>query len=195
MVLFFARTERGICSVQNKAKEEPLGFILLIFLFCKSRNINAESVRTAWAADVMLSRFFRQTQNVLAFRTTAVNVRFSVAHTVALKAEKCGKLFHQTKKICIFFTSFIEIFRQISEKCPRNDREIDDAYDQLRYTREKEIHDYKNEAYDYQKIIKRVNTVSALHKLPYALAKWSFVFHIKPPGNAQGRQLSRPMCV
>ena len=161
-----------------------LGFILLIFLFCKSGNINAESVRTAGAANVMLTRLFGQTQNVLAFRTAAVNVSFSVAYAVALEAEKCGNFFNKTKKVCVFFTSFIEIFRQISEKCPRNDREIDDAYDQLRYTREKEIHDYKKEADDDQKIIKSVNTVSALHKLPNTLAEWSFVFHIKPPGNA-----------
>ena len=115
MALFFARTERGICSVQNKAKEEPLGFILLIFLFCKSGNINAESVRTAWAADVMLSRFFRQTQNVLAFRTTAVNVCFSVAHTVALKAEKCCEFICKSKKIRVFLAPFIKVFRKISE--------------------------------------------------------------------------------
>jgi hypothetical protein len=132
----------------------------------------------------MLTRLFGQTQNVLAFWTAAVNVSSSVAYTVTLEAEKCGKLFNQTKKICVFFTSFVEIFRQISEKCPGNDREIDDAYDQLRYTREKEIHDYKKEADDDQKIIKSINTVSALHKLPNTLAEWSLVFHIKPPGNA-----------
>ena len=161
-----------------------MALFLLIALLGKSRNINAESVRTAGTADGVLSRLFGQAQNVLAFRTAAVNVSFSVAYTVTLQAEKCGKFFYKTKKICVFFTSFVEIFRQISEKCPGNDSEIDDADDQLRYTREKEIHDYKNEANDYLKIVKRVNAVASLHKLPYSLAKWSFVFHIKPPGNA-----------
>ena len=113
--LFFARTERGICSVQNKAKGGTLGFILLIFLFCKSRNINAESVRTAGAANVMLTRLFGQTQNVLAFWTAAVNVRFSVAHTVALKAEKCCEFICKPKKIRVFLAPFIKVLRKISE--------------------------------------------------------------------------------
>ncbi len=111
-------------------------------------------------------------------------MRLAVAHTIALKSEKRRDLFCKAQKIRVLLSSFIEILRQISEKSPRNERKIDGTDDQLRYAREKEIHDYENEAYDYLEIIKRVNAVASLHKLPYALAKWSFVFHNKPPGNA-----------
>ena len=154
---------------------------LFIVLFCNSCNINLEAIRAARATNLVLARLFGQSQYVFAIRTAAVNVRFAVAHAVALKSEKCRDLLYPTQKIRVLLAPFIEILRQISVKRPRNERKIDCIDCQLRYTREKEAHDYKNEAYDYQKIIKRVNAVASLHKLPYALAEWSSVFHIKPP--------------
>ena len=157
---------------------------LFIVLFCNSCNINLEAIRATRATNFVLARLFGQSQYVFAIRTAAVNVRLAVANAVALKSEKCGYFLCKTKKIRVLLAPFIEILRQISVKRPGDERKIDRTDDQPRYARQKEIHNYKREAYDYQKIIKRVNAVSSLHKLPYALAKWSFVFHNKPPGNA-----------
>ena len=150
---------------------------LFIVLFCNSCNINLEAIRAARATNLVLARLFGQPQYVFAIRTAAVNVRFAVA----LKSEKCRDLLYPTQKIRVLLAPFIEILRQISVKRPGDERKIDRTDDQPRYARQKEIHNYKREAYDYQKIIKRVDAVAPLHKLPYALAKWSFVFHIKPP--------------
>lgn len=156
---------------------------LSLFIFLgKSCDKNTESVRAAGTTNVVFARLLGESEYVLAFRTAAVNVCLTIANAVALKSEKCGYFLCKTKKICVFLAPFIEIFREISVKSPRNECQIDRIDSQLRYTREKEAHDYKNEAYDYKKIIKRVNAVAPLHKLPYALAEWSFVFHIKPPG-------------
>jgi hypothetical protein len=163
-----------------------LALILFILLFRESRDVNAEAMRAAGTADVVLSCLFGQTQNVFAFRTAAVNVRLAITHTVALKSEKRCDLLPKTEKIVVFFSSFIKILRHISVKRPRYKREIQNADGQLRYAREEEIDDYENEADNDQKIIKSVNTVSALHKLPKTLAEWSFVFHIKPPGECVG---------
>ena len=150
-------------------------------------------MRAARATNVVLSRLLRESEHVLAFRTSAVNVRLTIANTVALKSEKSGDFLGKTNKIRVFLAPFIEIFGEISIKSPRNESEIDRADDQLRNAREEEIHDYKNEAQYYKEIIKRVDAVASLHKPPHALAEWSFVFHIKPPGNAQGRQKAVPM--
>lgn len=45
-------------------------------------------MRAARTADLVLARLFREPQNILALLATAVDVSFSVADTVALKAEK-----------------------------------------------------------------------------------------------------------
>jgi hypothetical protein len=78
-----------------------------VFFFCKSRNVNVESVRTAGAANAVLARLFRQTDHTLASFATAVNVCFSVAYAVALEAKKSYKILDKTQKIRIFLTSFV----------------------------------------------------------------------------------------
>ena len=95
---------------KNKAKEQKiLGFILFILLFCNTGDINAESVRTAGTANVVLAELLRQPQHILAFGTAAVNVRFSVAYAVALKTEKSCDLLYETQKISVFLPSFIRV--------------------------------------------------------------------------------------
>ena len=57
----------------------------------------------------MLTRFLGKTEYVLAILTATVNVRFSVAYAIALKAEKSGDLFYESQKIRIFLAPFIKI--------------------------------------------------------------------------------------
>ena len=57
----------------------------------------------------MLARLFWQSENILAILATAVNVRFSVANSVALKAEKAGEAFYESQKVCVFLAPFIKI--------------------------------------------------------------------------------------
>ena len=90
----------------------------------------------------MLPFDFGQTDLRLAMRTFAVNVRFAVAHAVALKSEKCRDLLYQTQKIRVLLAPFIEILRQISVKRPGDERKIDRTDDQPRYARQKEIQNY-----------------------------------------------------
>jgi hypothetical protein len=44
----------------------------------------------------MLARLFGKTKYVLAILATTVNVSFSVAYAVALKADKSGELFYKS---------------------------------------------------------------------------------------------------
>ena len=53
----------------------------------------------------MFARLFGKPENVFTILATTVNVRFSVAYAVALKAEKAGELFYQSQKVCIFLVS------------------------------------------------------------------------------------------
>ena len=78
-----------------------------VFFFCKSRNVNVESVRTAGATNAVLSRLFRQTDHALASFAAAVNVCFSVAYAVALEAEETFEVLYKTQKIRIFLASFV----------------------------------------------------------------------------------------
>lgn len=55
----------------------------------------------------MLARLFWQSENVLAILAAAVNVRFSVAYAVALKAEKAGEILYKSQKISVFLAPFI----------------------------------------------------------------------------------------
>ena len=57
----------------------------------------------------MFARLFGKPENVFTILATTVNVRFSVAYAVALKAEKAGELFYQSQKVCIFLASVIKI--------------------------------------------------------------------------------------
>lgn len=91
--------------------KESLGFpSFFAVLFGKSHNINVESVRTARAADLVLSRLLRQTDHAFAFFASAVNVSLPVAYAVALKSEKSLEILDKSKKICVFLSSFVEIF-------------------------------------------------------------------------------------
>ena len=93
-----------------------------IFLFRKSRNVNVKSVRTARAANAVLSRLFRQTDHTFASFASTVNVCFSVAKTVTLEAEKSLEVLDETQKIRIFFASFIEILRKQPENRIKHNR-------------------------------------------------------------------------
>ena len=57
----------------------------------------------------MFTRLFGKPENVFTILATTVNVRFSVAYAVALKAEKSGELFYKSQKIRIFLAPFIKI--------------------------------------------------------------------------------------
>lgn len=78
-----------------------------VFFFCKSRNVNVESVRTAGATNTVLARLFRQTNHTLASFATAVNVCFSVAYAVTLEAEETFEVLYKTQKISIFLAPFV----------------------------------------------------------------------------------------
>jgi hypothetical protein len=78
-----------------------------VFFFCKSRNVNVESVRTAGATNAVLARLFRQTDHTLASFATAVNVCFSVAYAVALEAKESFEVLYKTQKISIFLAPFV----------------------------------------------------------------------------------------
>ena len=81
--------------------------LFFIFFVCKPCNIHLKSVRAAWAADLMLARLFGESENVLAILATTVNVRFSVADAVALKAEESGEILYKSQKISVFLAPFI----------------------------------------------------------------------------------------
>ena len=66
-----------------------------VFFFCKSRNVNVESVRTAGATNTVLARLFRQTDHTLASLAAAVNMRLSVAYAITLEAEKSFEIFEE----------------------------------------------------------------------------------------------------
>lgn len=83
--------------------------LFFIFFVCKPRNIHLKSVRTARTADLVLACFFGKPENVFTILATTVNVRFSVAYAIALKAEKSGDLFYESQKIRIFLAPFIKI--------------------------------------------------------------------------------------
>lgn len=55
----------------------------------------------------MFARLFGESENVLAILATTVNVRFSVAYAVALKAEESGEILYKSQKISIFLAPFI----------------------------------------------------------------------------------------
>ena len=78
-----------------------------VFFFCKSRNVNVESVRTAGATNTVLARLFRQTDHAFASLATSVNVCFSVAYAVALEAEEPLEVLDKAQKISIFLAPFV----------------------------------------------------------------------------------------
>lgn len=134
----------------------------------------------------MLTRLFGKSENIFAILATAVNVRFSVAYTVALEAEESREIFRETQKICIFLAPFIKVFGHISEKYPRNQRNINRIEYQLWNALQEKTDNDEKKANDNQKIVKCINAVAPLHKLPYPLAEWSFVFHYFLRGMRRG---------
>jgi len=93
-----------------------------IFFFSKTRNVDFKSVRTARAANTVLSRLFWQSDHTFASLATAVNMRLSVAYAIALEAEESLEILDETQKIGVFFSSFIKILRKHPENRIKHDR-------------------------------------------------------------------------
>ena len=125
----------------------------------------------------MLARLLRQTDHALASLTAAVNVSFSVADTVALEAEKCLNALDRTQKVCVFLTPFVKILGKIAIYGTAEYDAIKQTRDQLGYTLQKEADDENDNAYEDLAVVKRIDAVASLHKLPYPLAKRCSLFH------------------
>lgn len=110
----------------------------------------------------------------------------SVAYAVTLKAKEPREFFNKAQKIRILLAPLVKILGHVSEKCPNNHREIQYADDEACNALQEEIDDDKNEAKNDLKVVKRVNAVAPLHKLPHTLAEWSSVFHNIPPSEYAG---------
>ena len=67
-------------------------------------------MRTARATDLVFARLFRQAEHIFAVLASAVDVCFSVANAVALKAEKSREALRKPQKIGILLAPFVEIF-------------------------------------------------------------------------------------
>lgn len=55
----------------------------------------------------MLTGLFRKTEHTLASLASAVNVRLSVAYTIALQSEECRYAFDKPKEIVIFLAALV----------------------------------------------------------------------------------------